>query len=552
MRTGRVVPTSDAGDYEADGPSHELAAMPKILENSHADTKCGANVQKKKWTSKLLINPKSFYLYSWDLFALCTIVVTLLVTPFEVAFVETVDKPVFWWLNVALDAVNFVDVVKTFFVPIRKNGVLVKTHSEIAARYCRSWFFLDLVAAVPCEAARLNELSMIKILRARRINATRFMTRRGTVVNYALLTLCKFTFFLLFSVHVIACVWGYVARVEKNRHKTLSWLDALEETKASSCANVRDPELECQRYDSVIDRYAPALYYSVYTLTGTGYGDIFPGNRLEYSVSLCCMVYSAVLWAFMIGDICAIVAEMDKHGIQFRQTMDDVNYMVRDRGLPVGLRRRVRRYFVRKHALIRAYYHQDLETMMSSQLRGEVAAARCGKWIDSVWYLKEGSVEFKRELSMLLEPLLFAPLEKIGAPYCLYVMMTGVALRRSKVIVPGAVWGLDFLIPANFRLTSTRNNSVVAITYVETLMLSQKALNAILVDFSEEHKRIRGAGRWQILRIALEQWAGCSSVKEKPRHAAQPDEKPTKDLQSLFAVVLAQRERLRKLEGKLL
>ena len=503
--------------------------------------------------SSLIINPKGRYMHCWDMVALVALLLTAVATPFEVAFVrfapETIGeatsqgtKARWFFFNRAVDAAFSVDMVQTFFIPFRDpkhGGRLCKNHRRIFWNYVRGFFILDFLAAIPYDlivmttgGGILKMLRLIRLIRVARLGRIKAIFQRymqRVTVNYAVLALCQFAFFLLLSVHWIACIWGMVASHEAvgvDTKPVFSWLDALERNKPSSCmwmgnspgvdyvdgqfVAVPAGELACQNYRNIADRYFPALYFAVYTLTGTGYGDIIPVNETEYAVCIVCMMYSALLWAFMIGKFCTIVAGMDKHGAQFRQTMDDVNYMLRDRQLPPEMCRRVRTYFVKKRSIMRARNHRVLERTMSSQLRGEVAAAKCGKWLDAVWYLADTSHEFKRELSVCLEPILYAPLEPIDSPNALYVLTSGVAIRKSKVLTHGEIWGLDFLLPSKKTHKwrgSKRRVVSVAITYVEVLMLSQSALNAILLDFPEELRRIRGASRWQVVRMALELWA---------------------------------------------
>ena len=55
-------------------------------------------------------------------------------------------------------------------------------------------------------------------------------------------------------------------------------------------------------------------------------------------------------------------------------------------------------------------------------------------------------------------------------------------------------------------------------------LLSQQALNAILLDFPEELKRIRGASRWQLVRMGLELWA---TRKDRRRSSSSSVAAPT-------------------------
>jgi len=64
-----------------------------------------------------------------------------------------------------------------------------------------------------------------------------------------------------------------------------------------------------------------SLYFAVYTLTSVGYGDITATNRGEFITCTCLMAFSAVVWAYTVGNFCSIVSSMDKHGDTFRQGM---------------------------------------------------------------------------------------------------------------------------------------------------------------------------------------------------------------------------------------
>ena len=57
----------------------------------------------------------------------------------------------------------------------------------------------------------------------------------------------------------------------------------------------------------LVRRYAAAFYWAVYTLTSVGYGDITAQNTTEYFVASICMLFGAIIWAFIVGNACSIV-----------------------------------------------------------------------------------------------------------------------------------------------------------------------------------------------------------------------------------------------------
>ena len=54
------------------------------------------------------------------------------------------------------------------------------------------------------------------------------------------------------------------------------------------------------------------------------------------------MLVGSVLWAMVVGTICATLATGDPHTIAFKQNMDQLNYFLEDMQMPQELRIRVR------------------------------------------------------------------------------------------------------------------------------------------------------------------------------------------------------------------
>ena len=45
------------------------------------------------------------------------------------------------------------------------------------------------------------------------------------------------------------------------------------------------------------------------------------------------MVLGSSIWAYIIGSACGIIATLNPHLIEYRQTMDELNYFCKDRKL---------------------------------------------------------------------------------------------------------------------------------------------------------------------------------------------------------------------------
>lgn len=90
-----------------------------------------------------------------------------------------------------------------------------------------------------------------------------------------------------------------------------------------------------------------ALYFSVYTLTSVGFGDVSAYNMFEFYVCTVMMIFGSVFWAYVIGNFCSIIATADRFGIEFRQRMDELNIMMGERHFDGSLKQRCRMFYMK-------------------------------------------------------------------------------------------------------------------------------------------------------------------------------------------------------------
>ncbi|KAH8063568.1 voltage-gated potassium channel [Aureococcus anophagefferens] len=163
--------------------------------------------------------------------------------------------------------------------------------------------------------------------------------------------------------------------VKSRRTIAKRWIKQLEHSK-------RDADGNKQFHGaSVADCYFASLYFTVYTITSVGYGDINPVNRTEMVVNTLFIVTGAIIWAYIIGNFASLLSTVDVYGAQFRQSMDELNVMMAERNFPVSLRKRCRTFFRQSRNMARVANYRKLEGMMSYALRGEAAAANNLMWL---------------------------------------------------------------------------------------------------------------------------------------------------------------------------
>ena len=48
------------------------------------------------------------------------------------------------------------------------------------------------------------------------------------------------------------------------------------------------------------------------------------------------MLIGGILWAYIIGSVCGVITNLNPHEIDFRQTYDNLNYMLHDQNITQG------------------------------------------------------------------------------------------------------------------------------------------------------------------------------------------------------------------------
>ena len=172
---------------------------------------------------------------TWGLLILGCMLFTAIVTPYEVALLETRLDGLFV-VNKLVDAVFILDIVLTFHTSyVDENFTLVTDLRLIRAKYLRGWFAVDVVSVLQfdvlelilnngdsdSDVGQLKAVRMLRILRLfkmlkmlRVLRASKYFKRyeNHISVSYAVLRLSSFAVLVLASCHWFACLWIIAGR----------------------------------------------------------------------------------------------------------------------------------------------------------------------------------------------------------------------------------------------------------------------------------------------------------------------------------------------------
>lgn len=525
--------------------------------------------------SKLVINPdRSKLMGKWDAVTTLALIFVAAVTPVEVGLMETSLNALFC-VNRMIDVIFLFDLVLQFFlmypVQTRYGRRLEHRHRKIIRHYLSTWFPVDLLSVLPLDAMGLifndeglKKAKAVKVIRLLRLlkltkalRASRLL-RRAEVnlsITYQRLNLIKFFVMLAVASHWQACLWAMSLQLVDGS-ETPRWIDGITATE-------REAGFTELTKDVTWKLYVTSAYFASYTMTSVGYGDIYPTNAVERCVCLLLLFWAGITWAYIIGQVSHIVGAMDAHEQRFRQTMDDLNFMMEDRNLPQAMRRRLRSFFLYNKDVQRYQSHRRLLEKMSPALQGEVALTANAIWIEKVSFLAEfvqgispdpqtgkplqkgvaglsSAPAFVVDIALSLETLTYAQEEQFGKPHTLFVLNRGLAGRSMQVLRSGCVWGEDFVL----RDQSLQQPSLTwALTYVELSTLERSTFMAIVDSHKHVHWKLNMRVRRFCVRLACQRGILREAKRRqqlvRAKEASREAEEADADKQSIPTKVVA-------------
>jgi len=466
---------------------------------------------------KRTLNPSSRYMRIWDIIVICALLVTAIITPFEVGFYEATlyAGPFNFAFNRIIDAIFIVDIVVAFFTPVRappqKGGMMIYDNKAIAIAYLRGWFFLDFFTCIPFEfiiagiaAASGNEidLGLLRLLRVFRILKLMRIVRASRIINrwqdhiglsFASMSLIQFTCLTCVLAHWLACLWGFQGiRSEAEWHNYGQGLTWIQKANISNSAN----EYEL---------YAISLYVALNNIFG-GSCEINPGTYNEFFVQGLMLLLGSSVWAYVIGSACGIIATLDPARVEFRQTMDELNYFCRDHLMPSELTVKLRAYFRNTIHIVRSRRYEALLQKMSVRLRGDAAYRMCEYHLRTVPFLVSPDLEpeFMCNLAIKYRTCVYSRLERVPCTD-LFIVERGVVAKKGHLGLAGTCFGKDVIL-SNDNLRDI--GDAIALTFVQTISLTQSDIFDLLPDYPKAFYTVRKAALRMALIRALVKAAG--------------------------------------------
>eukprot|EP01041_Mallomonas_annulata_P009477 gene9477-19685_t len=337
-----------------------------------------------------LLNPRSTFILYWQTLNLLVTVISLLIVPVEVAFSR--EEMGYWFLVLGSSFEMFftADLLINFNLPVqdKASGFVVGERLKILSYYFRFWFWIDFVSALPFDTVSLiigNASSYhasiifasLRIVRVLKVSVMLRMLRADLIItnlqgflstSHEQLQLVKLLFYMLVTIHSLACGLFLVAEVEQ---ADINWL-----------------EMNNLMSAHVGTKYIVAVYWAAMTATTIGYGDVIMSTTIERAYSVAAMVIGASTYAFVTSRLVGMIIYGNRFKNRYSDIRSELLNLMRDIELPMVYRAIAGDFLFHWYHTRQKYDTHELLETMSPQLRGLIAQHMHGEWLRNISFLR--------------------------------------------------------------------------------------------------------------------------------------------------------------------
>ncbi|KAJ7421082.1 Potassium voltage-gated channel subfamily H member 4 [Willisornis vidua] len=452
-----------------------------------------ASVQK----SRFILLHYSIFKALWDWLILLATFYVAVTVPYNVCFTGTEDSlsaaRSTIVSDIAVEMLFILDIILNFRTTyVSQSGQVVYDPRSICIHYVATWFFVDLIAALPFDLLYIFNVtvtSLVHLLKTvRLLRLLRLLQKLDRYSQYSAMVLTLLMSMFALLAHWMACIWYVIGRkeLESNDPRTwdIGWLHELGKRLEAPYINnsVGGP--------SIRSTYIASLYFTLSSLTSVGFGNVCANTDAEKIFSICTMLIGALMHAVVFGNVTAIIQRMYSRRSLYHTRMKDLKDFIRVHRLPQQLKQRMLEYFQTTWSVNNGIDANELLHDFPDELRADVAM-HLNKDILQLPVFETASRGCLRSLSLHIKTSFCAPGE--------YLLRQGDALQANYFVCSGslevlkdnvvlAILGKGDLIGADLCSTDQvikTNADVKALTYCDLQHIGLRGLCEVLQLYPE-------------------------------------------------------------------
>ncbi|KAI4298264.1 hypothetical protein L6164_031842 [Bauhinia variegata] len=383
----------------------------------------GARINQETRLRKHIISPFSPLYRAWELLLVFLVIYSAWICPFEFAFLPYKQDALFIIDNI-VDGFFAIDIILTFFVAYLDSHtyLLVDEPKKIAIRYISTWFIFDVCSTAPFEPISLlftnhsselcfKLLNMLRLWRLRRVSSLFARLEKDIRFNYFWIRCTKLIAVTLFAVHCAGCFYYLIADRYPDLENT--WIGSV-------YPNFKET--------SLWNSYVTALYWSIVTLTTTGYGDLHAENPREMLFDIFYMLFNLGLTSYIIGNMTNLVVHWTSRTRNFRDTVRAASEFASRNQMPHRIQDQLLSHLCLRFKT-EGLKQQETLNGLPKAIRSSIAYHLFFPVVQKVYLFHGVSQDFLFQLVSEMEAEYFPPREDVilqnESPTDLYVLVSG-------------------------------------------------------------------------------------------------------------------------------
>ena len=498
-----------------------------------------------------LFSPNTNYFRVWSLILMIILIYTALAVPYRLSFTSDNDSD---WLIVdtIIDVCFFIDILVTFNSSYYdKEMKLVINRKTIVMNYLKTWFLIDVVSSIPFQLfldknqqvnklVRLSRVPRItKILRlfkmlkfVKSFNSIEFIHRFVEFLNISesIVRLFKFLASIILVVHINACFWHLIARLEEDSKDNWTYRYNLIEA---------NPE----------ELYLTSVYFVMQTIVTIGFGDVVPKTLLERSYTLFLLLIGVGFYSYTIGNLSSIFQTLEHDSSSLNHKLHVLKEFSKDQNIDKKIVDKIKRYLEINGSASEKYDKNALIKELPGSLKKLVQIHTHKKIVERIYFFQDKDEQFISRFVGKLVTTNYSNGKTIfyKGDYAdeVYFISKGRIIIKGKygAIVKNFMQGAYFgeLEVINKENPPRRYTAQVASPKAILSSISKKDFNLILKEFPEVDREIKATARIREQRIEetdceiLQSFLSSKGELNKAKTSHESSATPNKVMKSVMS-----------------
>ncbi|TYI81536.1 hypothetical protein E1A91_D05G160300v1 [Gossypium mustelinum] len=383
----------------------------------------GARINHATKLRTYIISPFNPHYRAWEIWLVVLVIYSAWICPFEFAFLTDKNDALFIFDNI-VNGFFAADIILTFFVAYLdgQSYLLVDDPKKIAIRYISTWLAFDVCSTAPFQSLNLmftdhgselglRLLNMLRLWRLRRVSSLFARLEKDIRFNYFWTRCTKLISVTMFAVHCAGCFNYLIA--DRYPDPSRTWIGAVY------------PNF---KQHSLWDRYVTSIYWSITTLTTTGYGDLHAENPREMLFYIFYMFFNLGLTAYLIGNMTNLVVHWTSRTRNFRDTVRAASEFVTRNQLSPRIQDQIMSHICLRFKT-EGLKQQETLNSLPKAIRTSIAQHLFLHILQKAYLFQGVSDDFLFQLVSEMDAEYFPPKEDVilqnEAPTDLYILVSG-------------------------------------------------------------------------------------------------------------------------------